>query len=146
MNNPPDRCCLLYQTKQRASRLTVVAEAETFDRQQCRASKVVVRTIERLSSESARVGECRLLVRTITLPNGQQGAYLRAYDKASGKEIGTGHPMPAGQTGTPMTYTANGRQYLVLGIGSGPYGAEFVAYATPVAARPRPAGTGGAQE
>ena len=83
---------------------------------------------------------------TITMPNGQQGAYLRAYDKASGKEIGTGHPMPAGQTGTPMTYTANGRQYLVLGIGSGPYGAEFVAYATPVAARPRPAGTGGAQE
>ena len=32
---------------------------------------------------------------------------LRAYDKATGKEAGAVY-MPAGQTGTPMTYMLNG--------------------------------------
>jgi quinoprotein glucose dehydrogenase len=66
-----------------------------------------------------------------TLPDGRRGAMLRAYDKASGKEIGNGLYMPAPQTGTPMTYTLNGRQFIVLAIGSGTYGAEFVAFALP---------------
>jgi quinoprotein glucose dehydrogenase len=50
--------------------------------------------------------------------------------------------MPAGQTGTPMTYALNGKQYIVVAIGSNRYGAEFVAYALPAnqpAARPGPA-------
>jgi quinoprotein glucose dehydrogenase len=38
-----------------------------------------------------------------TTPNGQRGAMLRAYDKASGQEIGSVY-MPAPQTGSPMTY------------------------------------------
>jgi quinoprotein glucose dehydrogenase len=68
---------------------------------------------------------------TFTTPNGQAGAMLRAYDKATGREIGDGIYMPAPQTGTPMTYMLNGRQYIVVAIGSGSYGAEFVAFALP---------------
>src|SRR5581483_5974651 len=50
---------------------------------------------------------------TFTTPSGQVGAMLRAYDKATGKEMGAVY-MPAGQTGTPMTYMLNGKQYIVL--------------------------------
>jgi quinoprotein glucose dehydrogenase len=77
-----------------------------------------------------------------TTPNGQVGAMLRAYDKASGKEIGNGIYMPAGQTGTPMTYMHNGRQYIVVAIGSPQYGAEFLAFnlptGQPAPAKPKP--------
>ena len=41
---------------------------------------------------------------------------LRAYDKVSGKEVGAVY-MPAGQTGTPMTYMVDGKQYIVVAIG-----------------------------
>jgi len=64
---------------------------------------------------------------TITTPSGQQGALLRAYDKATGKDAGAG-PMPAGATGTPMTYMLNGRQYVVLAIGGPGFPAELIAY------------------
>ena len=40
-------------------------------------------------------------------------------------------PMPAGQTGTPMTYLWQGRQFIVVAIGGGNYTAEFVAFALP---------------
>src|SRR5262249_3679306 len=53
---------------------------------------------------------------TFTLPDGRRGAMLRAYDKASGKEVGSVF-MPAGQTGTPMTYMRDGKQYIVIAIG-----------------------------
>jgi quinoprotein glucose dehydrogenase len=49
---------------------------------------------------------------------GESDAMLRAYDKATGKELGA-VPMPAGETGTPMTYMHNGRQYIVLAVGGG---------------------------
>src|SRR3984885_4019764 len=64
-----------------------------------------------------------------TLPSGQKGAMLRAYDKKTGKEMGAVN-MPAGQTGSPMTYMLNGRQYLVLAIG-GNMPAELIAFALP---------------
>ena len=48
----------------------------------------------------------------------QRGAMLRAYDKATGKEVGAVY-MPAPQTGSPMTYMVNGRQYITVSI-SGP--------------------------
>ena len=44
-----------------------------------------------------------------TTPSGQRGAMLRAYDKATGKEVGEVY-MPAPQTGSPMTYMLDGRQ------------------------------------
>jgi quinoprotein glucose dehydrogenase len=65
-----------------------------------------------------------------TLPSGQRGARLFAYDKATGAVVGTLF-MPAPQTGTPMTYVVNGKQYLVLAVGGGTYPAEILAYALP---------------
>ena len=65
-----------------------------------------------------------------TLANGQKGAYLRAYDKANGKDAGA-LPMPAPQTGSPMTYSINGRQYIVVAIASPDYSAELRAYRVP---------------
>ena len=43
---------------------------------------------------------------------------LRAYDKTNGKEAGAVF-MPAPQTGSPMTYMLNGKQYIVVAIGGG---------------------------
>ena len=40
---------------------------------------------------------------TVTTPTGQRGAMLRAYDKATGAEVGAVY-MPGAQTGSPMTY------------------------------------------
>jgi quinoprotein glucose dehydrogenase len=63
----------------------------------------------------------------ITNDQGQRGAYLRAYDKATGKDAGAVF-MPAGQTGSPMTYMVNGKQYIALAIGGQEFPAEIVAY------------------
>jgi quinoprotein glucose dehydrogenase len=65
-----------------------------------------------------------------TTPSGQRGAMLRAYDKASGREMGAVY-MPAGQTGTPMTYMLNGKQYVVVAIGGQGFPAEFIAFRLP---------------
>jgi quinoprotein glucose dehydrogenase len=55
---------------------------------------------------------------------------LRAYDKATGKEVGAVY-MPAPQTGSPMTYMVNGRQLVVVAISGGTYSGELVAFALP---------------
>ena len=65
-----------------------------------------------------------------TAPNGQRGAMLRAYDKATGKEVGAIF-MPAPQSGSPMTYMLNGQQYLAVAISGGNYSAELVVYKLP---------------
>jgi quinoprotein glucose dehydrogenase len=62
--------------------------------------------------------------------NGQRGAKLVAYDKATGNEVGSVY-MPAPQTGSPMTYLFNGRQYLVLAISGGNYTGELIAFRLP---------------
>ncbi len=64
-----------------------------------------------------------------TTPNGR-GAMLRAYDKATGAEVGAVY-MPAPQTGSPMTYLYNGKQYLIVPIAGQGYSAEFVAFRLP---------------
>ena len=51
---------------------------------------------------------------------GLRGAMLRAYDKVSGKEVGSVY-MPAPQSGNPMTYMLNGKQYIVVAISGGNY-------------------------
>jgi quinoprotein glucose dehydrogenase len=58
---------------------------------------------------------------------GKSAVMLRAYDKATGKEVGA-VPLPAGQTGTPMTYTFNGRQYIVLAIAGPGFPGELIAF------------------
>jgi quinoprotein glucose dehydrogenase len=52
---------------------------------------------------------------------------LRAYDKATGKDAGAVY-MPAGQTGSPMTYMLKGRQYIVVAIGGAGYPGELLAF------------------
>ncbi len=59
-----------------------------------------------------------------------RGAMLRAYDKANGKELGAVW-MPAPQTGSPMTYSLNGQQYLVVAISGGIYSGEYLAFKLP---------------
>jgi quinoprotein glucose dehydrogenase len=62
--------------------------------------------------------------------NGVRGARLRAYDKATGKEVGSVF-MPAPQTGSPMTYMVNGQQYIVIAVSGGNYSGEFLAFKLP---------------
>ena len=63
-------------------------------------------------------------------PSGQRGSMLRAYDKRTGADAGAVY-MPAPQTGSPMTYMLNGRQYLVVAISGGSYSGELVAFTAP---------------
>jgi quinoprotein glucose dehydrogenase len=59
-----------------------------------------------------------------------RGAMLRAYDKKTGKEVGAVW-MPAPQSGSPMTYMWQGKQYIVVGVSGGNYSGEYLAYALP---------------
>ncbi|HEX8763577.1 MAG TPA: pyrroloquinoline quinone-dependent dehydrogenase [Candidatus Acidoferrum sp.] len=61
-----------------------------------------------------------------------RGAMLRAYDKATGKEVGAVY-MPAPQSGSPMTYMVHGKQYIVVAVSGGPYSGEYIAYTLPSA-------------
>jgi quinoprotein glucose dehydrogenase len=65
-----------------------------------------------------------------TQANGQRGALLRAYDKATGQDAGAVY-MPAPQTGSPMTYLLNGKQYIVVAISGGNYPGELIAFKLP---------------
>jgi quinoprotein glucose dehydrogenase len=94
-------------------------------------------TIPRTGRANGRIGV--LVTKTLviagepgfgTTPNGQRGAMLRAYDKATGTEVGAVY-MPAPQTGSPMTYMLGGKQYLVVPISGNGYSGELVAFAAP---------------
>ena len=61
-----------------------------------------------------------------------RGAMLRAYDKTSGKEVGAVF-MPAAQSGSPMTYMVNGKQYIVVAVSGGAYSGEYLAFRLPEA-------------
>jgi quinoprotein glucose dehydrogenase len=61
-----------------------------------------------------------------TTPDGR-GAYLRAYDKATGADAGQVF-MPAPQTGSPMTYMLNGTQYIAVAISGAGYGGELLVF------------------
>ena len=52
---------------------------------------------------------------------------LRAYDKATGREVGAVF-LPAQQSGSPMTYSLNGRQYIVVAVSGGNYSGEYIAF------------------
>ncbi len=60
---------------------------------------------------------------------GKRVALLRAYDKLTGEDAGAVE-MPNKQTGSPMTYVIDGKQFIVLAV-SGSDGAEILAYALP---------------
>lgn len=59
-----------------------------------------------------------------------RGAMLRAYDKATGKEVGAVY-LPAQQSGSPMTYMVDGKQYIVVAVSGGAYSGEYIAFTLP---------------
>ncbi len=69
-----------------------------------------------------------------TTPQHPRGAMLHAYDKATGKEVGAVF-MPAPQSGSPMTYMVNGKQYIIVSVSGGNYSGEYIAYRLPDDAR-----------
>jgi len=94
-------------------------------------------TIPRTGQETYNIGT--LITKTLviageghvtTTADHPRGAMLRAYDKKTGKEVGAVF-MPAPQTGSPMTYMHNGKQYIVVAVSGGPYSGEYIAYALP---------------
>ena len=70
-----------------------------------------------------------ILVRTPPL-GGKFGNKIRAYQKESGKVVWE-MELPAGATGSLITYMHNGKQYIVVPIGSRTHAAEFVALSLP---------------
>jgi quinoprotein glucose dehydrogenase len=68
----------------------------------------------------------------VTMADGRRGAYLRAYNKATGADAGKVY-IPAPQSGSPMTYMLNGKQYIVVAISGQGYNGELVAFALPAA-------------
>ena len=94
-------------------------------------------TIPRTGRANGRIGT--LVTKSLVIagetgfgptPDGRRGAMLRAYDKATGAEVGAQY-IPAPQTGSPMTYTLNGRQYLVVPVSGAGYSGELIAFALP---------------
>ena len=65
-----------------------------------------------------------------TTPSGVRGAMLHAYDKQTGREVGA-ISLPAPQSGSPMTYMLDGKQYLVVAVSGGAYSGEYLAFALP---------------
>ena len=67
----------------------------------------------------------------VTTPPGRgRGAMLRAYDKKTGEQVGE-VLMPAPISGRPMTYSVNGRQYIIVGVSGGNYTGEYIALRLP---------------
>ncbi|HMD33737.1 MAG TPA: PQQ-binding-like beta-propeller repeat protein [Vicinamibacterales bacterium] len=65
-----------------------------------------------------------------TTPEHPRGAMLRAYDKTTGRQYGALW-MPAIQSGSPMTYVLDGKQYIVVAVSGGNYSGEYLAFALP---------------
>ena len=65
-----------------------------------------------------------------TTDTGEVGAMLRAYDKATGAEVGAVY-MRAPQSGSPITYQVNDQQYIVVATSGGGRSGELLAYRLP---------------
>jgi quinoprotein glucose dehydrogenase len=67
----------------------------------------------------------------VTAPPGRpRGAMLRAYNKQTGAQVGEVW-MPAPQSGSPMTYSVDGRQFMIVAVSGGNYAGEYLAFALP---------------
>ena len=67
-----------------------------------------------------------LLLYCLTAGGTNDGPRMVAYDKVTGDELGS-IDLPRGALGTPMTYVADGKQYIALTVG----GPRLVAFALP---------------
>jgi len=89
-----------------------------------------------------RTGSARhvglLVTKTLLFAGDGTSPLLHAYDKKTGEDIAQ-IPMPGMQTGVPMTYVHQGRQFILVPVAAGTgTTAQLVAYALPA-----PAGAGG---
>jgi quinoprotein glucose dehydrogenase len=66
----------------------------------------------------------------ISIAPGAGGKKFRAYDKATGAILWETE-LPAGTTGAPMTYMFEGKQYIIVPIGSMDHAPEWVALSLP---------------
>jgi len=67
----------------------------------------------------------------VTSPPGRpRGAMLRAYNKQTGAQVGEVW-MPAPQSGSPMTYSIDGKQYIIVAVSGGAYSGEYIAFSLP---------------
>ena len=74
-----------------------------------------------------------------TTPEHPRGAMLRAYDKQKGNQVGAVW-LPAPQSGSPMTYSVDGRQYIIVAVSGGNYSGEYIAFALPASSTRTTAG------
>jgi quinoprotein glucose dehydrogenase len=65
-----------------------------------------------------------------TTPDHPRGAMFRAYNKQTGEEVGRVW-MPAAQSGSPMTYSVDGKQYIIVAVSGGNYSGEYLAFSLP---------------
>jgi quinoprotein glucose dehydrogenase len=65
-----------------------------------------------------------------TTPEHPHGGMLRAYDKLTGRQVGAVW-MPAQQSGSPMTYMVDGKQYIVVAVSDPRYSGEYLAFSLP---------------
>ena len=65
-----------------------------------------------------------------TTPEHPRGAMLRAYDKKTGQQVGAVY-LPAPQSGSPMTYSIGGKQYIIVAVSGGNYSGEYLAFSLP---------------
>ena len=66
----------------------------------------------------------------LSVAPGAGGKKFRAFDKSNGAVVWETE-LPAGTTGTPITYLFEGKQYIVVAIGSHDSRAEYIALALP---------------
>ena len=64
------------------------------------------------------------------MPGRGRGAMLRAYDKNTGEQVGE-VLMPAQISGSPMTYSVDGRQFIIVAVSGGNYTGEYISFALP---------------
>ena len=62
-----------------------------------------------------------------TTPEHPRGAMLRAYDKTDWQGSRR-RVMPAPQSGSPMTYMVDGKQYIIVAVSGGNYTGEYLAF------------------
>ena len=55
---------------------------------------------------------------------------IPTYDKKTGQEVGAQY-LPAPQSGSPMSYSVDGRQYIIVAVAGGSYTGEYIAFALP---------------
>jgi quinoprotein glucose dehydrogenase len=65
-----------------------------------------------------------------TMPDRPRGAMMRAYNKQTGEEVGAVW-MPAQVSGSPMTYSVGGKQFIVIAVSGGAYSGEYLSFSLP---------------